>query len=127
MPLKIRLKPNERLVVNGAVLRNNEGEVIELMVENRANLMRERDIVRPEQVEDTLSATYLALQMLYLQPDPDGAQRAAFMRMAAHAYAGATAEQVREDLMEVVNLVGQGDYYRALSVIRPHLPQSRPA
>ena len=47
MPLKLSLKPGETFVVNGAVVRNGERRGI-LLLENRARVLREKDIMQPE-------------------------------------------------------------------------------
>ena len=43
MPLKLSLKPGETFVVNGAVVRNGDRRGV-LLLENRARVLREKDI-----------------------------------------------------------------------------------
>ena len=47
MPLTMRLKPGERLIVNGAVLRNSSSKPVELDVLNRVTTLHERDLMLP--------------------------------------------------------------------------------
>ena len=45
MPLKLSLKPGEKLVLNGAVLTNGDKRA-SLIIQNKACLLRERDILQ---------------------------------------------------------------------------------
>ncbi len=47
MPLKLSLKPGERFVVNGAVLQNGDRRAV-LLLQNKASILREKDIIQPE-------------------------------------------------------------------------------
>ncbi|MCF8128900.1 MAG: flagellar biosynthesis repressor FlbT, partial [Deltaproteobacteria bacterium] len=44
MPLKITLKPNERMIIDGAVIRN-DSTTCDLIIENKVTLLREKDIM----------------------------------------------------------------------------------
>ncbi|MDX9746660.1 MAG: flagellar biosynthesis repressor FlbT [Syntrophales bacterium] len=68
MALKIDLKPNERLVVSGAVIRNGRKRA-ELIIENNTPILREKDIMRPEEATTYCGQIYLAVQMMYLDGD----------------------------------------------------------
>jgi flagellar protein FlbT len=46
MPLKLSLKPGEKFVLNGTVLTNGD-ERIRLVIENKACVLREKDIMQP--------------------------------------------------------------------------------
>ena len=47
MALKLSLKPGERFVVNGAVLQNGDRRAV-LLLQNKASVLREKDIIQPE-------------------------------------------------------------------------------
>ena len=47
MPLKLTLKPGEKFVLNGAVLANGDKRA-SLVVQNKACVLREKDIMQPE-------------------------------------------------------------------------------
>ena len=47
MPLKLILKPGERVIINQAVVLNG-GEKTELVLQNKASVLRERDIMTEE-------------------------------------------------------------------------------
>jgi flagellar protein FlbT len=68
MPLKISLKPNERIIVNGAVLQNGDTHG-QLVVHNEASLLREKDILTEEESATPARRVYYALQCAYLFPE----------------------------------------------------------
>ena len=44
MPLRIELKPNERLIINGALIRNGDRRSV-FMIENQCKFLRESEII----------------------------------------------------------------------------------
>ncbi len=70
MPLKIVLKPGEKIVINQAVVLNG-GEKSELILQNKANVLRERDIFTEEQANSPAKRIYFAIQMMYMFPEKE--------------------------------------------------------
>lgn len=68
MPLKIVLKPGEKIIVNQAVIENG-GEKSQLIVQNRAVVLRERDIMTEAKATSPARRIYFLVQMLYLFPE----------------------------------------------------------
>lgn len=67
MPLKLILKPNEKVVINQAVIVNG-GEKSEIILENKASVLRERDIMPEEQADSPAKRIYFVAQMMYMFP-----------------------------------------------------------
>lgn len=67
MPLKLSLKPGERFVVNGAVLQNGDRRAI-LLLQNKASILREKDIIQPEDANTPAKRIYFPIMMMYLEP-----------------------------------------------------------
>ncbi len=65
MPLKITLKPGERVIVGGAVLTNGS-TVAHLLVENRVSLLREKDILTEAEATTPCKKIYLVIQLMYI-------------------------------------------------------------
>src|SRR5262249_5631713 len=65
MPLKITLKPRERLILGGAVLRNGTA-ASHLLVENEVPILRERDILSERQANSPCRRIYFAIQLMYV-------------------------------------------------------------
>ena len=49
MPLKLSLKPGEKFVLNGAVVQNGDRRGV-LILQNKASVLREKDIMQFEDV-----------------------------------------------------------------------------
>lgn len=68
MPLKLSLKPGEKLVLNGAVLTNGDKRA-SLIIQNKACLLREKDIMQPEDATTPARRIYLPIMMMYLDAE----------------------------------------------------------
>jgi len=115
MPLKVVLRPGEKVIVNGAVLGAGE-RTVTLFLHNRANFLRGRDILKEEDVDSLAKATYFLIQLLYVFPEDAAATRhrlaQAMQRLRADTPdAGATLDEVAE-------LLAAGEFYRALKTMR---------
>ena len=65
MPLKLSLKPGERFVLNGAVVQNGDKRGV-LILQNKASVLREKDILQPEDVNTPARRIYFPVMMMYL-------------------------------------------------------------
>ena len=65
MPLKLSLKPGEKFVLNGAVVQNGDRRGT-LILQNKASVLREKDIMQPEQASTPSRRIYFPLMMMYL-------------------------------------------------------------
>lgn len=117
MPLKLSLKPGEAVVVNGAVIRNGERRGT-LLLETRARILRERDIMFPEQVEGLEGAAYFAVMQMYLTGDTDGPLYDACISALADLMEKATDQQVRQDILGITRALAGGQVYKALGTCR---------
>jgi len=68
MALKLTLRPNERVVIGGAVLSNAGLHVAHVLVENESPILRSKDILRPEDATTPCRRIYLAIQLMYVEP-----------------------------------------------------------
>ncbi|MBF0329960.1 MAG: flagellar biosynthesis repressor FlbT [Nitrospirae bacterium] len=65
MSLKLNLKPYERLIVGGAVIANGSHKT-ELFIENKALVLREKDIMTTQHADTHCKKLYLAIQLMYI-------------------------------------------------------------
>ena len=117
MPLKLSLKPGEKFVLNGAVLTNGDKR-ISLVIQNKACVLREKDIMQPEEATTPARHIYLPIMMMYLDSDNseqyynDFALRMTeFMGAIRDRTALATCIEISRDVMG-------GAYYKALMLCR---------
>jgi flagellar protein FlbT len=65
MPLKLSLKPGEKFVLNGAVVQNGDRRGV-LILQNKASVLREKDIMQVEEVNTPARRVYFPVMMMYL-------------------------------------------------------------
>lgn len=69
MPLKVEIKPGERVIIGDALV-TNDGHRARLFIEGEAPILREKDILRPEDADTPCKKVYLLIQMMYLSSAP---------------------------------------------------------
>ncbi len=69
MALKVELKPNERIIIGEAIITNDDSRT-RLYIEGSAPILREKDIIRPNEADTPCKKIYVLLQLMYLAKDP---------------------------------------------------------
>jgi flagellar protein FlbT len=69
MGLKVELKPGERFII-GECLVTNGDQRTRLLIEGRAPILREKDIMTPEHADTPAKRIYLCVQLMYTARDP---------------------------------------------------------
>ena len=69
MPLRVELKPFERIVIGETVLVNS-GTRTSFLIDGDAPILRERDTITPETANTPAKRLYLCVQTMYLKNDP---------------------------------------------------------
>jgi flagellar biosynthesis repressor protein FlbT len=72
LPLKLSLKPGEKFVLNGAVVQNGDRRGV-LVLQNKASVLREKDIMQENEVTTPARRIYFPMMMMYL--DEGNAER----------------------------------------------------
>ena len=114
MPLRVELKPFERIIIGETVLINS-GIRTSFLIDGEAPILRERDTVTAETANTPVKRLYLCVQMMYLKND---------VPRYRTSYLGFV-KDLREtlpapcDLIDAVNdHVSSGALYKALREIR---------
>ncbi len=68
MGLKVELKPGERFIL-GECLVANGNQRARLFIEGHALILREKDIMMPDQADTPARRIYLCVQLMYTSPD----------------------------------------------------------
>jgi len=117
MPLKLSLKPGETFVVNGAVVRNGDRRGV-LLLENQARVLREKDILRPNEATTPVRRVYFAIMQMYLLGETEGPAYTQTAEAVAALLAAGSSEDERASVLEISADVAAADLYRALSRCR---------
>lgn len=117
MPLKLSLKPHEKFVLNGAVVQNGDRRGV-LVLQNKASVLREKDIMQAEEANSPARRVYFPVMMMYL--DEAGAARCYdefALRMSE--FMGVIGNpDVLADCVNASKHVLSREYYKALMICR---------
>lgn len=117
MPLKLSLKPGERFVLNGAVVQNGDRRGV-LILQNKASVLREKDIMQVEEATTPARRVYFPVMMMYL--DENGALRYydEFVRRLSEFMSVIRNPDVLADCVAISRHAMAKEYYKALMLCR---------
>ncbi len=118
--MHITLRANEKLYVNGAVLRADRKVSLELM--NDAVFLLENHIMQEKDATTPLRQWYFIVQMMLMEGQERPANRDMFDRHGAALAAICSDNKMFEGLARVAALVDRKRYFEALKTIRSILP-----
>src|ERR1700709_1361615 len=70
MALKVELKPHERIIIGACVITNTDQRTRLLIEGDNIPILREKDILAPATADTPAKLIYLAVQLMYISPDP---------------------------------------------------------
>ena len=117
MPLKLSLKPGEKFVLNGAVIQNGDRRGV-LVLQNKANILREKDIMQAEEANSPARRVYFPVMMMYLDGDDPSQYYAEFGARLAEFVGAAGGPEAMNHCLEASKHVASGEYYKALMSCR---------
>ena len=114
MPLRLELKPFERLIINGALLRNGDRRST-FLIETQCKFLRESELITESEADTACKRLHLTLTVIYLADDPTQSIDL-FFRQATDllGLAPAAAGQIAA----IAQAVEAGEYYRSLKLSR---------
>jgi flagellar protein FlbT len=71
MALKVELKPHERIIIGNCVITNTDQRARLLIDGDKIPILREKDILTPETADTPAKLLYLAVQLMYISPEPE--------------------------------------------------------
>lgn len=118
MSLKFRIPAGEKIIVNGAVITNTSSKAMHFSLENDASIMRERDIMLPDQIKTPTHNMYMQVQMMYIEPQNHADHYKNFQEAAQFAFLSTEDVPTRDIIFEVVGLIGEKNFYNALKLLQ---------
>ena len=119
MPLRVELKPFERIVIGESVIINSASR-ISFLIDGEAPVLREKDTVTAETANTPAKRLYFCVQMMYLKNDIPKF-RASYLGLVKKARESAPGSR---DLIEAIdNYILDGALYKALKEIRKLMKQ----
>jgi flagellar biosynthesis repressor protein FlbT len=115
MALKITLKPNERIVLGGAVIQNGPFKA-EFTIENTIPILRQKYILSPEEANTPAKRIYFAVQLMYVD-EAHLAEHHKLYWTLVRDFVSALPRAVGL-IDQISELILQGQYYGALKAAR---------
>jgi flagellar protein FlbT len=114
MPLRVELKPFERIVIGETVIINS-GTRTSFLIDGEAPILREKDTVTAETANTPVKRLYFCVQLMYLKNDIPRYRTAylGFIKELREALPGS-----RDVIDAVNNHVSEGALYKALKELR---------
>ncbi len=119
MALKLVLKPDERIVVNGCMMRNSSRRVV-LSVESHADVVRGHDLLDEDAPVTPVSRVYYLVQNALIHSRLREDLVPVIQREMANL-ATTFGNPSLGHIFEAANFVSIGDYYKAMRALRPVL------
>ena len=114
VPLKIELKPNERLILGDCVVTNAERRT-RLVIDGDVPILREKDIMSEGAADSPAKRIYLAVQLMYTSKNPQD-HHADYLRLARDMMRFAPG--TRSFIDRINNGILTGKLYKALKEAR---------
>lgn len=114
MPLRVELKPFERIVIGESVIINSASRAC-FLIDGEAPVLREKDTVTAESANTPARRLYFCVQMMYLKNDP-ARYRAPYLGLLKELQ---DASPGSSEIIDAIDRdVRDGTLYRALKEIR---------
>ncbi|MFD1627097.1 flagellar biosynthesis repressor FlbT [Azospirillum griseum] len=115
MPLKFVLRPNEKVIINGAVIGAGDRPG-SFFLYNTANFLRGREVLKEEQIDCIEKKLYFVIQLIYIFPEDAALNVQRFNSiMEETRIARPDSTKILDDIEK---LVEARNYYRALKLCR---------
>ena len=117
MPLKLSLKPGERFVLNGAVVQNGDRRA-SLVLQNKASVLREKDIMQQDEASTPARRIYFPLMMMYLDDAGAAQYQDEFLLRMSEFMSVVRNPDVLAECVNISKHVLARDYYKGLNLCR---------
>jgi len=115
--LKLSLKPGEKFVLNGAVVQNGDRRGV-LVLQNKASVLREKDIMQPDEATTPARRIYFPVMMMYLDESAAERQYEEFATRLTEFMGVVRNPDVLGDCIAISKHVMAREYYKALMLSR---------
>ncbi len=114
--LKVHLKPNERVYINGGVIKVDRKVTLELM--NEVVFLIEGHILQEDQATTPLRQLYFVVQSMLMEPKCEAIARQMYEQSHQALIQAFKNQDVLDGLMDVKRLMERGRAFEALRKIR---------
>ena len=113
MPLKLTLKPDEKVLIGTAVL-TNVGPKAEIIIQNTVPVLREKDIITEENADTLVKKIYFVILNMYVDSKNEQKFHDIYFKLVKELFNAYPDQVILALVMEVSQKILQGDHYQAL-------------
>ncbi len=121
MALKVELKPNERIIIGTAVVRNGDQRT-SLIIEGHAPILREKDILSAKSADTPAKLIYFVIQLMYI--DGKVSENIGLYNKFTSEFQQAVPSSTNM-LLAIHNHILNGEFYKALKEAKQLLAYER--
>jgi flagellar biosynthesis repressor protein FlbT len=115
MPLKLTLKPHEKIIIGGAVIQNG-ASTCHLLVENKVPLLRQTDILSESEATTPCRRIYFAIQLLYIDQEKHHELQTLYQELANEVIKAAPS--MNDLISQISQLIINDELYQAIKLAK---------
>jgi flagellar protein FlbT len=117
MPLKLTLKPNEKVLIGTSVIANGPAKT-EFVVLNRVPVVREKDIITEEKADTVAKKLYVTILNMYINPAREKDYHGIYFALMRQMILVPMDVRGVDLMVEMSQHILGADHYRALKLCR---------
>jgi len=121
--LVLKLAPNERVLINGAVIENGDKRSRLTILTPNANILRLRDAIHPGEVNTPVRRVCYIAQLVLSGDAPPSDARVQMLRGVEQLSQALTDHDSRSQLAAATEALLDDQFYQALKALRTLLPR----
>jgi flagellar protein FlbT len=115
MSLKLALKPHERIIIGGAVIKNGASSC-HLLMENNVPILRQADILSEADANSPCRRIYFVIQLLYIEGDKNPELQPLYWELVSDVLSAAPS--MKDLISQVSQLIIKNKFYQALKIAK---------
>ncbi|MAF49841.1 MAG: flagellar biosynthesis repressor FlbT [Rhodospirillaceae bacterium] len=117
MPLKLTLKPDEKVLIGTAVL-TNAGAKAEIIIQNTVPVLREKDIISEENADTIVKKIYFVILSMYVDSKNEQKFHEIYFKLVKELFNACPDQVIMALVMEVSQKILEGNHYQALKACK---------
>jgi len=115
MSLKLALKPHERIIIGGAVIKNGASSC-HLLIENNVPILRQADILSEADANSPCRRIYFVIQLLYIEGNNNSELQPLYWELVNDVLSAAPS--MKDLISQVSQLIIKNKFYQALQIAK---------
>lgn len=117
MPLKLTLKPDEKVLIGTAVL-TNAGPKAEIIIQNTVPVLREKDIITEEKADTLVKKIYFVILSMYVDSKNEQKFHDIYFKLVKELFNACPDQVILALVMEISQKILEGKHYQALKTCK---------